>query len=428
MTSMISDSIKKINVIHNDNEVPLTKNTPQFIDISEKDLHKLKNKLNTLAALTKKVDKSSGIVIKEIVIEKEDKFSEDNDMIYIDGNKIKSDEIGFDSNKPENLEGLLLCQKTISFFIPRNLKKKLLSLGSINKNIDFETKKIKNYKVNSEDDISKKIGKKQPLLINEQAIRSLSVQPKNKIDNLSKENKNESVHENKKIAKALYHSEEKVGNELTENSINKNNSKKIMERSRFIFTKTKLINPLFIEDSKIEKVSIKQSSIEQSSIEQATENFDLIGHKNKIEVPYLEKNEDNITHILKENVDITSNIPLIDVINNKGLSKLEIPVKSILHIPAWNILHQINSLSSSPNNITYTFKSWGNNNHQMQILFAMENKIQLIASTGRVYQASLDNVSQYQGRSSLSFENKEKGAHWHISSIDADEYKEDASL
>lgn len=99
--------------------------------------------------------------------------------------------------------------------------------------------------------------------------------------------------------------------------------------------------------------------------------------------------------------------------------------KQLLNLPTWNILHKIDTPSFGPNNITYVFKRWGNNDHQVQIRFALENQIRLIASTGRVYQASFENLNQYQGRSTLSLENNEKNSYTHINSIDADKHKED---
>lgn len=52
----------------------------------------------------------------------------------------------------------------------------------------------------------------------------------------------------------------------------------------------------------------------------------------------------------------------------------------------------------------------------MKINFDTDRKIQLIASTGRVYQSSLENFNQYQGRLSLSLENDNH--HWRINEVD----------
>lgn len=90
--------------------------------------------------------------------------------------------------------------------------------------------------------------------------------------------------------------------------------------------------------------------------------------------------------------------------------------KKLLDIPVFSLLHKKVSMISQPPSITYVFKKWGNELHQMKINFDTDRKIQLIASTGRVYQSSLENFNQYQGRLSLSLENDNH--HWRINEVD----------
>lgn len=100
--------------------------------------------------------------------------------------------------------------------------------------------------------------------------------------------------------------------------------------------------------------------------------------------------------------------------------------KSPLEVPCWRILHT--KQSTEENDITYVFKQWGNEHHQIKILFFMKHQMQFIASTGRVYQTSLDNLNQYQGRAILSLENSSENEYDYITSIDADPKKEDGDL
>ncbi|CRL61801.1 hypothetical protein BN1805_01439 [Proteus vulgaris] len=97
--------------------------------------------------------------------------------------------------------------------------------------------------------------------------------------------------------------------------------------------------------------------------------------------------------------------------------------KKLLDIPALSLLYKEVSKMTQPPSITYVFKKWGSELHQMKINFDINKKIELIASTGRVYQSSLDNFNQYQGRLALSLEND--NSHWQINAIDPSDDKED---
>lgn len=123
---------------------------------------------------------------------------------------------------------------------------------------------------------------------------------------------------------------------------------------------------------------------------------------------YKEKIKENISDILS----LSSIKPEYQQMLSERLSD-----RKILDIPAFSILYKKVSTLSQPPCITYVFKKWGNEFHQMNVNFDTDKKIQLIASTGRVYQSSLENFSQYQGRLSLSLENGNN--HWYINGIES---------
>lgn len=123
---------------------------------------------------------------------------------------------------------------------------------------------------------------------------------------------------------------------------------------------------------------------------------------------YKEKIKENISDILS----LSSIKPEYQQMLSEPLSD-----RKILDIPAFSILYKKVSTLSQPPCITYVFKKWGNEFHQMKVNFDTDKKIQLVASTGRVYQSSLESFSQYQGRLSLSLENDNN--HWYINGIES---------
>ncbi|WP_141650197.1 hypothetical protein [Proteus vulgaris] len=125
---------------------------------------------------------------------------------------------------------------------------------------------------------------------------------------------------------------------------------------------------------------------------------------------------------VKEEVN---DISMFNNIKPEYQQKIQEPLidKKLLDIPALSLLYKEVSKMTQPPSITYVFKKWGSELHQMKINFDINKKIELIASTGRVYQSSLDNFNQYQGRLALSLEND--NSHWQINAIDPSDDKED---
>lgn len=158
--------------------------------------------------------------------------------------------------------------------------------------------------------------------------------------------------------------------------------------------------------------------IAHSNNKEINKNTILINSENK---------KSNIESLHKEKIKRDINeIPQFNSIKpeSQQMSSEPLPDRKILDIPAFSVLYKKVSTLSQPPSITYVFKKWGSELHQMKVNFDTDKKIQLIASTGRVYQSSLDGISQYQGRLSLSSGNE--NSHWHINAIDpSSENKED---
>lgn len=434
MNKVISDSVRLTQIIYND-EIHFKNNESQLNTLMPKSLQKFKYKLQLLSLMSKKEnsavqkDVSNKKEISEAIDKKEQlstKKNTKNESI-----KKEKDELKTDSDEFKNLEGLLLNQQILQPAIPLHLKKQLISqgidieanglictMGDINeKSRSVEIKKglstldshIKNKKINlnqqTEWVVDNQSDKKEN--INKTLKNSTLPLPKNnefeyKIES---NNKNESIDDNKKI-----HISDLISKKYL-NSVDKINDKLI--------------------DRDLHRDSIKEESKSTTIVEskQLPLNNKLRQHNSHISLGSNFKKEikNRVPEQLPDPVLINTNMPLADAVKSPLTPQPETSFssKQLLDLPTWNILHKTDALFSKPNNITYVFKRWGNDNHQIQIRFALENQIQLIASTGRVYQASFENLNQYQGRSTLSLENSEKNSYRHINSIDADKHKEE---
>ncbi|NBM54718.1 hypothetical protein LW139_18460 [Proteus vulgaris] len=199
-----------------------------------------------------------------------------------------------------------------------------------------------------------------------------------------------------------------------------------------------------IEEKTSDKSIIKALIIRASEIKKTKQNLevkniiindDLLNKKNNIKDNVSKKNE--INDVFNSEIKNTHKVDTENNTNSAQLSEKvefvqqpQIEVKTVnkspLEVPCWRILHT--KQSTEKNDITYVFKKWGNEHHQIKILFFMKHQMQFIASTGRVYQTSLDNLNQYQGRAILSLENSSENEYDYITSIDADPKKKDGDL
>lgn len=115
-----------------------------------------------------------------------------------------------------------------------------------------------------------------------------------------------------------------------------------------------------------------------------------------------------------------------DMLQGASQSVMNLPeaAPKLLDMPLWRVLHQKISTLTRPPSITYVFKQWGNTTHQIKIQL-IEHQVQLVASTGRVYQTSLDGLNQYQGRLPLELVSEENNERRRINAVNHDDNKED---
>ncbi|WP_368875455.1 hypothetical protein [Proteus penneri] len=425
MNKIITDSARLTQITYND-EVHFKNNESQLKTITSKNLQKFKHKLQLLSLISKKE-----FIFQQQLISKKDNSIEHKDITEVMDKKEKlstkkntKNELEVDSDELKNLEGLLLNQQIMQPAIPSHLKKQLIKQGinikannlynninnidKKNRPIDFKNlsstlnSKIKNKKLN--------INQQEKLVFDSQLdkkedINTIPLLKNNNLKHkLESENRSKYIDGNKKI-----YIDDLI---LSKSSSSKNKlDDSLIER--------KLHHGSMNEDNKI--TSLENEGLLLNNKLNPKDYHDFLDSDLKSEIK--NRKQEQLQNISL----INANMFLDDVSKSQLIPQIKTSFsgKQLLNLPTWNILHKIDTPSFGPNNITYVFKRWGNNDHQVQIRFALENQIRLIASTGRVYQASFENLNQYQGRSTLSLENNEKNSYTHINSIDADKHKED---
>lgn len=339
--------------------------------------------------------------------------------------KTKSNKIKSKDEKEEtdflNLEGLLLTQRKISSQIFSHVKKVKIEKKSL---LDHESKKIpissnitveSDFKSTKGISISPSDGKKESKLdINELGFLGEKNAVNQKLESVEKKkNIDPNVVEvdNKiKTYKAIKNNEKQVENKQYpyegKRSFSEGNTAfKIKENASDIHNN-------IIEKSHYSAYENNHSS--SKKIEKNGLSFDAV--RQKLNIDKLDEKK------VKEEVN---DISMFNNIKPEYQQKIQEPLidKKLLDIPALSLLYKEVSKMTQPPSITYVFKKWGSELHQMKINFDINKKIELIASTGRVYQSSLDNFNQYQGRLALSLEND--NSHWQINAIDPSDDKED---
>ncbi|QEZ93514.1 hypothetical protein [Proteus sp. CD3] len=339
--------------------------------------------------------------------------------------KIKLNKIKSKDEKEEidflNLEGLLLTQRKIYSQICAHTKQVKIEKKPL---LNYESKKIpifSNITVASDLKSTKGIsispsdGKKESRLdINELGLLGERNVVNQKLENVEKK---------KDIDPNLV----EIDNKIKTHKAIKNNEKQV-ENKQYSYEGKRS----FSEDNTAFKIKENASDIHNNRIEKLYHSAHENNHSSSKEI---EKNDFSFdTARQKLNIDKLDEKKLQEEVNDISMfnnikpeyqQKIQEPLidKKLLDIPALSLLYKEVSKMTQPPSITYVFKKWGSELHQMKVNFDINKKIELIASTGRVYQSSLDNFNQYQGRLALSLEND--NSHWQINAIDASDDKED---
>lgn len=231
--------------------------------------------------------------------------------------------------------------------------------------------------------------------------------------------------------------------------IRKNNVKTMV--NEFLSAKKSSVFPIFV-DKKINQqqyIKFLEKIIKKEPVN--NDNVDLVSSATKQEKQaQIHQKENNSAY---KNIESSMAIPLNNVSKVDTKEEPEIyqenitetnkvvpfssqvtPIKTVIalpkvakmvsQLPAWQVIDKKISMLTLPPSITYTFTKWKSRYHQAKIHF-IDKQVQLIASSGRVYQTALENLKQYNGGLSIDLTNSHKNKSWYINSINAIYERED---
>lgn len=258
---------------------------------------------------------------------------------------------------------------------------------------------------------------------------------------------------NKKTSKIdKYKLQPHVGTEektVIKDIIRKNNVKTMV--NEFLSAKKSSVFPIFV-DKKINQqryIKLVEKIIKKEPVN--NDNIDLVSSATKQEKQaQIHQKENNSAY---KNIESSMAMPLNNVSKVDTKEEPEIyqenitetnkvvpfssqvtPIKTVIalpkvakmvsQLPAWQVIDKKISMLTLPPSITYTFTKWKSRYHQAKIHF-IDKQVQLIASSGRVYQTALENLKQYNGGLSIDLTNSHKNKSWYINSINAIYERED---
>ncbi|HGN1885633.1 TPA: type III secretion protein [Proteus mirabilis] len=204
---------------------------------------------------------------------------------------------------------------------------------------------------------------------------------------------------------------------------------KKINQQRHIKLAEKIIKKESVNNDNVDLVSSatkqeKQAQIHQKENNSAYKNIESSMAMSLNNVSKVDTKEE--PEIYQENINETNKVvPFSSQVTPiKTVIALPKVAKMVSQLPAWQVIDKKISMLTLPPSITYTFTKWKSRYHQAKIHF-IDKQVQLIASSGRVYQTALENLKQYNGGLSIDLTNNHKNKSWYINSINAIYERED---
>ena len=204
---------------------------------------------------------------------------------------------------------------------------------------------------------------------------------------------------------------------------------KKINQQRYIKLVEKIIKKEPVNNDNVDLVSCATKQEKQAQIHQKENNSAYKNIESSMAMPLNNVSKVDTKEepeIYQENITETNKVvPFSSQVTPiKTVIALPKVAKMVSQLPAWQVIDKKISMLTLPPSITYTFTKWKSRYHQAKIHF-IDKQVQLIASSGRVYQTALENLKQYDGGLSIDLTNSHKNKSWYINSINAIYGRED---
>lgn len=204
---------------------------------------------------------------------------------------------------------------------------------------------------------------------------------------------------------------------------------KKINQQRYIKLAEKIIKKEPVNNDNVDLVSSATKQEKQAQIHQKENNSAYKNIESSMAMPLNNVSKVDTKEepeIYQENINETNKVvPFSSQVTPiKTVIALPKVAKMVSQLPAWQVIDKKISMLTLPPSITYTFTKWKSRYHQAKIHF-IDKQVQLIASSGRVYQTALENLKQYNGGLSIDLTNSHKNKSWYINSINAIYERED---
>ncbi|HCT5881533.1 TPA: type III secretion protein [Proteus mirabilis] len=204
---------------------------------------------------------------------------------------------------------------------------------------------------------------------------------------------------------------------------------KKINQQRYIKLVEKIIKKKPVNNDNVDLVSSATKQEKQAQIHQKENNSAYKNIESSMAMPLNNVSKVDTKEepeIYQENITETNKVvPFSSQVTPiKTVIALPKVAKMVSQLPAWQVIDKKISMLTLPPSITYTFTKWKSRYHQAKIHF-IDKQVQLIASSGRVYQTALENLKQYNGGLSIDLTNSHKNKSWYINSINSIYERED---